>query len=118
MLWIVSCKIVDTYFRSDHKPIETIIQTSSQVCTNILLKRNFKKTDTYTIIADTKWLQTPVQELATAQDIDNYTDYIVGFAQELISQTVLYRTLSTQAQTWWTPKVSEAITTEHRVYRQ
>jgi exonuclease III len=64
--WVVRCKVVDAYFGSDHKPIETAILTGSQVRTNTLPKRNFKKADTYAIAAGAKWLQTLVQELATA----------------------------------------------------
>ena len=91
--------------------------TSSQVRTDTPPKRNFKKADTHTIAAGARWLQSPARELATAQDIDNYAEYVVSFAQELISQTVPYRTPSTQAQAWWTPKVAEAIAAERTAYR-
>lgn len=96
----------------------TTIQTGSQACTSTPPKRNFQKADTYAIVAGAKWLQIPVQELATTYDIDNYADYLVCFTQELISQTVLYRAPSAQAQAWWTPEVSEAIAEERRAHHQ
>jgi len=40
----------------------------------------------------------PSQELANAQAIDQYTDYLVGFIQNLIKQTVPYKSPSTQVK--------------------
>ena len=65
---IASCKIAD-FTRSDYKPIETTIQIDSPVCTNLLPKRNFRKTNTEAVIAGAKWLQVP-QEVASTQTID------------------------------------------------
>jgi hypothetical protein len=69
-------------------------------------------------LAGARWLQVPNWELTTAWEIDSYSDYLVGFIQELISQTVPYKAPSTHAQAWWTPQVSEAITTERKARRQ
>jgi hypothetical protein len=70
------------------------------------------------VLAGAQWLQVPSWELATAWEIDSYSDYLVGFIQELISQTVPYKTPSTHAQSWWTLEVSKAVTTERRTHRQ
>jgi hypothetical protein len=69
-------------------------------------------------LAGARWLQVPSWDLTTAWEIDSYSDYLVGFIQELISQTVPYKTPSTHAQAWWTPEVSKAINTERRAHRQ
>ena len=58
--WVTSCKVVDTHLGSDHKPIVTTIQISSPAHTNLLPKRNFKKTDTNAVIAGAQWLQLPI----------------------------------------------------------
>jgi hypothetical protein len=116
--WVISCKVVDAHLGSDHKPIVATFQTGSQARTSTALKRNFKKADTNAITAGAKWLQVPVQELATTQEIDNYADYLVGFTQELISQTVPYKAPSTREQAWWTPEVPEAIAEERRAHHQ
>jgi hypothetical protein len=93
----MSCKVANTYIRSDHKPIETVIDTSL-VCTNPPPRRAFKKANTSAIKAKAQWLQLLVHELESAQDIDNYTEYLVGFIQKLIDYTVLYKATSTHAQ--------------------
>ena len=56
-------------------------------------------------------------ELASIQDIDDYTSYLVGFIQQLIDQTVPYRTVSERAQAWWTAEVSAVVATERRAHR-
>jgi hypothetical protein len=76
--WVISCKVVNTYIRFNHKLIETVINTSI-VCTNLLLRKAFKKADVLAIIARAQWLQLPVHKLESAQDIDNYTEYLVSF---------------------------------------
>jgi hypothetical protein len=48
--WVISCKVVNTYIRSNHKLIKTVIDTST-VCTNLLIRRAFKKADILAIIA-------------------------------------------------------------------
>jgi hypothetical protein len=115
--WITSCKLAN-HQGSDHWPIETIVQIGSQARTSLAPKRNFKKTDTDMALAGAQWLQVPSWELATAWEINSYSDYLVGFIQELISQTVPYKTPSTHAQSWWTLEVSKAVTTERKTHRQ
>jgi hypothetical protein len=56
--------------------------------------------------------------LANSQDIDSYAEYLVSFTQELTRQTVPNGTPSTQAQAWWTPEISNAITAERRAHRK
>jgi hypothetical protein len=116
-LWISSCKLAN-HQGSDHRPIETTIQISCQARTSLAPKRNYKKIDTDMALAGARWLQVPSWDLTTAWEIDSYSDYLVGFIQELISQTVPYKTPSTHAQAWWTPEVSKAINTERRAHRQ
>jgi hypothetical protein len=48
--WVISCKVANTYIRSNHKPIKTVIDTSL-VCTNLLPRRAFKKANTLAIKA-------------------------------------------------------------------
>jgi hypothetical protein len=48
--WVISCKVVNTYIRFNYKLIETVIDISI-VCTNLLLRRAFKKADISAIIA-------------------------------------------------------------------
>ena len=59
----------------------------------------------------------PVQELASAQDIDNYAGYLVGFIQQLISKTVPYRAVSERAQAWWSADVLGAVAAKRRAHR-
>jgi hypothetical protein len=115
-LWVTSCKVVDIT-GSDHWPVETTIQTTSLARTGLEQRRNFKKTDVDTVAAQARWLQVPAQELASIQDIDDYTSYLVGFIQQLIDQTVPYRTVSERAQAWWTAEVSAVVATERRAHR-
>ena len=63
--WVISCKVVDTYVGSDHRPIETTISMLSQARKNPLPKRNFKKADTHAIAARAKWLRKPEGALTT-----------------------------------------------------
>jgi hypothetical protein len=49
-LWVISCKVVNTYIRSNYKLIETVINTSI-VCTNLLLRKAFKKANVAAIVA-------------------------------------------------------------------
>jgi hypothetical protein len=53
--WVISYKVANTYIRSNYKLIETIIDTSL-VCTNLLLRRAFKKADILAIKAKAQWL--------------------------------------------------------------
>jgi hypothetical protein len=48
--WVISCKVANTYIRFNHKLIETVIDTSL-VCTNLLLRRAFKKANILAIKA-------------------------------------------------------------------
>jgi hypothetical protein len=48
--WVISYKVVNTYIRFNHKLIKTVINTST-VCTNLLLRRTFKKANVLAIIA-------------------------------------------------------------------
>jgi hypothetical protein len=89
--WVTSCKVVDKHLGSDHKPIEVTIQTGIDR-TSPQPKRNFKKADVNAVRAGAKWLRLLEQTLANSQDIDSYAEYLVSFTQELIRQTVLYRT--------------------------
>jgi hypothetical protein len=115
--WVTSCKVVDKHLGSDHKPIEVIIQTGI-ARTSPQPRRNFKKADVNAVRAGAKWLRLPGQTLANSQDIDSYAEYLVSFTQELIRQTVPNGTPSTQAQAWWTPEISNAITAERRAHRK
>jgi hypothetical protein len=70
------------------------------------------------VAAGAQWLQIPSHELANAQAIDQYTDYLVGFIQNLIKQTVPYKSPSTQVKPWWNTEVANLVAQEHRAYHQ
>jgi hypothetical protein len=63
--WVISCKVANTYIRSNYKPIKTIIDTSL-VCTNLLLRRAFKKANTLVIKTKAQWLQLLIHKLESA----------------------------------------------------
>ena len=48
--WVISCKVVNTFTRSNYKLIKTLLNTSL-VCTNLLLRRAFKKANIIAIAA-------------------------------------------------------------------
>jgi hypothetical protein len=48
--WVISYKVANTYIRFNYKLIKTVIDTSL-VCTNLLLRRAFKKANTSAIKA-------------------------------------------------------------------
>jgi hypothetical protein len=89
--WVTSCKVVEKLKGSDHKPIATIVWVGSPVRTNPLPRRNFKRLDMEAVRAGAQWLYIP-ESLLNTQAIDDYVDYLVGFIQKLIEQTIPSRT--------------------------
>ena len=55
------------------------------------------------------------QDLCITQDIDNYSNYLVQFTQDLIDVAVPWTKASSHAQPWWTEEVKELVTQERLV---
>ena len=62
---VTSYKVVNTFTRSDYKLIKTLLNTSL-VCTNLLLRRAFKKANVAAIAASAQQLQLLVHKLESA----------------------------------------------------
>ena len=69
------------------------------------------------IQAGAKHLRAPTQNLTPLQ-IDEYTDYLVRFTQELVDNTVPWSKPSSYAQPWWNDKVQKAVSDEREARRQ
>jgi hypothetical protein len=96
--WIVRCKVIDDFHGSDHLPIETTIQINQRnVSETQPARRSFKRASVEVIADSAKRLRLLEQELATPQEIEGYVNYLVGFVQDLIRETVLYSKLYANA---------------------
>jgi len=94
---VAKCAVTDAFCGSDHLPIETEFTIGSTAYKEPKLRRNFHKTNSEAVADSAKWLRPlAVAEQATRQQIDTYADYLVGFIQALISQTVPYKQGRTQ----------------------
>ena len=115
--WIVWCKVIDKFHRSDHLLIEVEIQLDQgDTIKELPIRKNFKRANLEAIANSSKWLQVPI-DLGTAQDIDDYTDYLIRFIQNLISTTVLQSKPLSYSQPWWTVAILKAIYQERQAQR-
>ena len=84
---VVACQITDIILGLDHLPIETAIQLDRSIQADEQTKRCFKRTNLGKVQAAAELLQPPGRSLGP-QGIDDYTDYLVQFIQDLIADTV------------------------------
>jgi hypothetical protein len=113
---VVACRIIDTISGSDHLPIETTIQLKENIQTDRQTKRCFKRTNLGRVQTATELLQYPSSNLGP-QGIDDYTDYLVQFIQDLIADTVPTIRPSDQARPWWDREVADAVHKERQAKR-
>ena len=100
-------------------PIEIEFTTGSTAYRDLEPRRNFYKMNSEAAADRAKWLL-PLAgaEQATREQIDNYAEYLVGFIQTLISQTVPYKQARTQfSKPWWNTEVADVVVEERRARR-
>ena len=81
-----SCGITDQFSGSDHRPIETIIETEGGLHQPTQPRKCWKKMQYDALQAGANWLRMPGDMTATSQ-VDDYVNYLIQFIQNLIEQT-------------------------------
>jgi len=115
---LITCKVrPDLDFGSDHFPISTELELAS-VRIEQPRRRCWKKMDKGLVEASAEHIQEPYEELSTPRAIDSYTEYTIGFIQDLIEQTVPWGKPSKHGQPWWTEEVQEAVQEEREARRR
>jgi hypothetical protein len=100
---------------SDHYPIVTRIALEPQFAAPER-RRSWKKADINGIQAGAQHLRRLCTGALPA-DINQYTDYLVKFIQDLAGHTVPWAKPSTRATPWWTPEIESLVRQERHERR-
>jgi hypothetical protein len=93
---------------SDHHPITSLFALDP-IPRTLRQQRSWKKMDKEGIAAGAQHLSTPGL-LTTALEIEEYTDYLMNYLQQLMALTVpLAKPAQGYSCGWWTPEVEEAV---------
>jgi hypothetical protein len=102
---------------SDHHPITSLF-TLDTIPQTLKQRRSWRKMDKEGIAAGAQHLRMP-GPLNTAPEIEEYTDYLMNFLQQLIELTVpLAKPARDYTCNWWTPEVQEAVHLARAARRQ
>src|SRR5277367_2998244 len=86
---------------SDHFPIETTLAIEP-VLASVRQRRSWKSLNKDIVASGAQGLRQPPAGVLSANDIETYTDYLMGFIQELVSYSVPWAKPSHKANPWWT----------------
>ena len=85
--------------------------------TYLVNKRKWKNLDLDAIDAGSQALRQLSAGPKTAQEIEDYVEYLMGFINDLVATTVPWARPSSRANPWWTSGIQELVQREQKLRR-
>src|SRR5277367_5146503 len=99
---------LDLDHRSDYFPIETMLAIEL-VLASVRQRRSWKSLNKDIVALGAQGLRQPPAGVLSANNIETYTNYLIGFIQELVSHLVPWAKPSYKANPWWTNEIQSLV---------